>query len=50
MELFGKELAKHGGVLRSPDGAAHPVSIPDDVKDGEGFYVNVAITRLKPSE
>lgn len=50
VEPFRKELAKDGGVVGLPDGTAIPVSIPDDVKDSEDFYVNLAITQLKPSE
>jgi hypothetical protein len=37
VESFREDLAKAGGVFRLPDGTPHPVSIPDDVKDGEGF-------------
>ncbi len=49
VEPFRKELARDGGAFKLPDGTAHPVSIPDDVMDGEGFYVNLAVTRLKPA-
>jgi hypothetical protein len=48
VESFREDLAKAGGVFRLPDGTPHPVSIPDDVKDGGGFYVNLAVTKLKP--
>ena len=48
VEPFRRDLAKDGGVFRLPDGTPYPVSIPEDVKDGEGFYVSLAVTRLKP--
>ena len=48
VEPFRRDLAKDGGVFRLPDGTPYPVSIPEDVKDGEGFYVSMAVTRLKP--
>lgn len=48
VEPFRKELARAGGVFKLPDGTPHHISIPDDVEDGQGFYVNVAITRLNP--
>ena len=48
LKAFREELVKNDGVTRLPDGSAHPVSIPHDVRDGESFYVNIAVTRLKP--
>lgn len=47
IEPFRKQLARDGGVFKLPDGTPHRISIPDDVEDGEGFYVNVATTHLK---
>src|SRR5688572_28233668 len=49
IEPFRKELERDGGVFKLPDGTSRRISIPDDVEDGEGFYVNVAITRFKPT-
>lgn len=48
VEAFRQQLAEDGGVFRLPDGTPHPVSIPAHIKDGEGFYVNLAVTQLKP--
>lgn len=48
IEPFRRELARDGGAFKLPDGTSHQVSIPEDVKDGEGFYVNLAVTHLKP--
>ncbi len=48
VEIFREELLRDGGVFRLPDGTSHPVSIPEDVRDGESFYVSIAVTRLKP--
>lgn len=50
VEAFRSDLARDGGVVKLPDGAFHPVSIADDVRDGEGFYVSLAVTRLKPRQ
>jgi hypothetical protein len=48
VEPFRKELARNGGVFKLPGGTPHHISIPDYVEDGQDFYVNVAITHLKP--
>ena len=48
VETFREEIARDGGALQLPDGTLHPVSIPDDIRDGESFYVSIKVTRLKP--
>jgi len=48
VEAFRQELAEDGGIFRLPNGTSVPASIPDDIKDGEGHYVSLAVTQLKP--
>ncbi len=48
LECFREELAKDGGVVKLPDGTSYPICIPEDISDGEGFRVYLAVTRMNP--
>ncbi len=48
VEEFRRRLTKDDGFFRGPYGKLHPISIPADVRDGEGTYVSVSITSRQP--